>query len=150
MGTSPQEKRVDASSPAPALVPRKRRTTQNVRHLADAWPEVIARVRAAGHRLLLLDFDGTLVGLRRHPDDVRFSERGKKILRRLVGLENLLLLVPFILLTQAALLPNKEMIWAMSIIGGLMAVLRLGSLKWLIANLNFPPRLLWIGFGMLA
>lgn len=68
----------------------------------------------------------------------------------LVGLENLLLLVPFILFTQAALLPNKEMIWAMSIIGGLMAVLRLGSLKWLIANLNFPPRLLWIGFGMLA
>jgi hypothetical protein len=42
------------------------------------------------------------------------------------------------------------MIWAMSIIGGLMAVLRLGSLKWLIAKLNFPPRLLWIGFGMLA
>lgn len=68
----------------------------------------------------------------------------------LVGLENLLLLVPFILLTQAALLPNKEMIWAMSIIGGLMAVLRLGSLKWLIAKLNFPPRLLWIGFGTLA
>jgi hypothetical protein len=68
----------------------------------------------------------------------------------LVGLENLLLLVPFILLTQAALLPNKEMIWAMSLIGGVMAVLRLGSLKWLIAKLNFPPRLLWIGFGILA
>jgi trehalose 6-phosphate phosphatase len=87
--TRAQEERVDASSPAPALVPRKRRTTQNVRHLADAWPGVIARVRDADHRLLLLDFDGTLVGLRRHPDDVRFSERGKKILRRLVGLENL-------------------------------------------------------------
>jgi len=68
----------------------------------------------------------------------------------LVGLENLLLLVPFILLTQAALLPNKETIWAMSLIGGVMAVLRLGSLKWLIAKLNFPPRLLWIGFGILA
>jgi trehalose 6-phosphate phosphatase len=89
VGTRAQEKRVDASSPFPALVPRKRRTTQNVRHLADAWHEVIARVRDADHRLLLLDFDGTLVGLRRHPDDVRFSERGKKILRRLVGLENL-------------------------------------------------------------
>jgi hypothetical protein len=68
----------------------------------------------------------------------------------LVGLENLLLLVPFILLTQAALLPDKEMIWAMSVLGGLMAVLRLGSLKWLIAKLNFPRRLLWIGFGVLA
>ena len=40
-------------------------------------------------RLLLLDFDGTLVGLRRHPDDVRFSERGRKILRQLVGHKNL-------------------------------------------------------------
>ena len=89
MGTRAQEERVDASSPAPALAPRKRRTTQNVRHLAEAWPEVVARVRDAGHRLLLLDFDGTLVGLRRHPDDVRFSERGRKILRRLVGIENL-------------------------------------------------------------
>jgi hypothetical protein len=68
----------------------------------------------------------------------------------LVGLENLLLLVPFILLTQAALQPSKEMIWTMSVIGGLMAVLRLGSLKWLIAKLNFPPRLLWIGFGVLV
>jgi hypothetical protein len=68
----------------------------------------------------------------------------------LVGLENLLLLVPFILLTQAALLPNKEMIWTMSVIGGLMALLRLGSLKWLIARLNFPPRLVWIGFGVLV
>jgi trehalose-phosphatase len=89
VGTSAQEKRVDASSPAPALVPRKQRTTQNVRQLADAWPEVIARIRDADHRLLLLDFDGTLVGLRRHPDDVRFSELGRRILKRLVGLENL-------------------------------------------------------------
>jgi trehalose-phosphatase len=89
VGTSAQEKRVDASSPAPALVPRKRRTKQDVRHLANAWDDVIARVRDADHRLLLLDFDGTLVGLRRHPDDVRFSERGKKILKRFVGLKNL-------------------------------------------------------------
>jgi len=67
----------------------------------------------------------------------------------LVGLENLLLLVPFILMTQAALLPNKEMIWAMSVVGGLMAVLRLGSSKWLIPKLNIPPRLMWLGFGVL-
>src|ERR1700740_668244 len=89
VGTRAQEERVDAFSPAPALVPRQRRTTQNVRHVAVAWPGGIARVRHADHRLLLLDFDGTLVGLRRHPDDVRFSERGKKILRQLVGHENL-------------------------------------------------------------
>jgi trehalose 6-phosphate phosphatase len=89
VATSTKEKRADPSSPSLALVPRKRRTTQDVRHLTGAWPEVITRVREAGQRLLLLDFDGTLVGLRRHPDDVRFSERGRTILRRLVGHENL-------------------------------------------------------------
>jgi trehalose 6-phosphate phosphatase len=89
VATRAQEKIVDASSPVPAVMPRKWRTTQGVRHLAGAWPEVIARIRDADHRLLLLDFDGTLVGLRRHPDDVRFSERGRKILRRLIGHENL-------------------------------------------------------------
>jgi trehalose 6-phosphate phosphatase len=60
-----------------------------LRRLSSAWPEVIARIREADQRLLLLDFDGTLVGLRRHPDDVRFSERGRKILRQLVGHKNL-------------------------------------------------------------
>jgi trehalose-phosphatase len=89
VGIRTQEKSVNASSPPPALVPHKRRTTQNIRHLAAAWPEVIGRIRDANQRLLLLDFDGTLVRLRRHPDDVRFSERGKKILRRLAGLKNL-------------------------------------------------------------
>jgi trehalose 6-phosphate phosphatase len=89
VATRAQEKIVDASSPVPAVMPRKWRTTQGVRHLAGAWPEVIARIRDADHRLLLLDFDGTLVGLRRHPGDVRFSERGRKILRRLIGHENL-------------------------------------------------------------
>ena len=89
MATSAQEKSADPSSPALQLVPRKRRSTQDSRQLAGAWPEVIARSRDADQRLLLLDFDGTLVGLRRHPDDVRFSERGRKILRQLVGHKNL-------------------------------------------------------------
>ena len=85
MATNAQEKSVDDSSPALVIVPRKRRSTQDLRRLRSAWPEVIARIREADQRLLLLDFDGTLVGLRRHPDDVRFSERGRKILRQLVG-----------------------------------------------------------------
>ena len=89
MATNAQEKSVDDSSPALVIVPRKRRSTQDLRRLSSAWPEVIARIREADQRLLLLDFDGTLVGLRRHPDDVLFSERGRKILRQLVGHENL-------------------------------------------------------------
>ena len=89
MATNAQEKSVDDSSPALVIVPRKRRSTKDLRRLRSAWPEVIARIREADQRLLLLDFDGTLVGLRRHPDDVRFSERGRKILRQLVGHKNL-------------------------------------------------------------
>jgi trehalose 6-phosphate phosphatase len=89
VATNAQEKSLDDSSAPPALTQRKRRTIQGVRRLAGVWPEVIARIHDADHRLLLLDFDGTLVGLRRHPDDVRFSERGRKILRRLIGHKNL-------------------------------------------------------------
>jgi trehalose 6-phosphate phosphatase len=89
VATNAQEKSVDDSSPALVIVPRKRRSTKDLRRLRSAWPEVIARIREADQRLLLLDFDGTLVGLRRHPDDVRFSERGRKILRQLVGHKNL-------------------------------------------------------------
>ena len=89
MATNAQEKSVDDSSPALVLAPRKRRSTQDLRRLSSAWPEVIARIRDADHRILFLDFDGTLVRLRRHPDDVRFSERGRKILRQLVGHRNL-------------------------------------------------------------
>jgi trehalose-phosphatase len=89
VATNAQEKSVDDSSPALVLGPRKRRSAQNLSRLSSAWPEVIARIRDADHRLLLLDFDGTLVGLRRHPDDVRFSKRGRKILRRLIGHKNL-------------------------------------------------------------
>ncbi len=74
-------------------MPRKRRPINDVRHLGSAWAEVIARIRDAEHRLLLLDFDGTLVRLRRHPDDVRFSARGRKILERLAEHENLTIAV---------------------------------------------------------
>jgi trehalose-phosphatase len=61
---------------------------RSVRNLFDAWPGIIERLKGAEFRLLLLDFDGTLVRLRRRPEDVRFSARGKKILRRLVGLKD--------------------------------------------------------------
>jgi trehalose 6-phosphate phosphatase len=93
VATSAQEKRADPSSPAVASAPRKRRAISDVRNLAGAWPEVIARIRDAEHRLLLLDFDGTLVRLRRHPDDVRFSARGRKILERLAVHEKLTIAV---------------------------------------------------------
>ena len=93
MATSAQEKRADPSSSPLGPAPRTRRAISDARNLADAWPQVIARIRDAAHRLLLLDFDGTLVRLRRHPDDVRFSARGRKILERLAGHKNLTIAV---------------------------------------------------------
>lgn len=49
----------------------------------DAWPEIIARLRGAESRALLLDFDGTLAKLQPRPGDVLLTERAKRILKRL-------------------------------------------------------------------
>jgi hypothetical protein len=67
----------------------------------------------------------------------------------LVGLENLFLLVPFILVSQAALIDTR-MVWVLCGAAGLLAVFRLGILKRFIAQLNFPPRVLGIGVVMLV
>jgi trehalose 6-phosphate phosphatase len=50
-----------------------------------AWPEIRARLRAAGHGAVLLDFDGTLVKLRRRPSDVRMPAQAKRVLQCLVN-----------------------------------------------------------------
>ena len=93
MGISAEEKHAVKSSKGASAVVRPRRVSHGVRYLFDAWPEIIERVRDAEFRLLVLDFDGTLARLRRKPQDVRFSMRGKKILGRLVGLEKVLVAV---------------------------------------------------------
>ena len=67
----------------------------------------------------------------------------------LVGLENLLVFVPFILISQAALI-DSNMALAMSLAGGAVAVLRFGSLKRFFLQLNLPGRLLVPGFVLLA
>jgi trehalose 6-phosphate phosphatase len=50
----------------------------------QAWPEIRAQLRGASHWALLLDFDGTLVNLRRRPDQVRLSAQARRVLQRLV------------------------------------------------------------------
>jgi trehalose 6-phosphate phosphatase len=65
---------------------QKRRLPRSV---FQAWPEIIARLRAAKHRALLLDFDGTLANLRRRPADVRLSARTRDVLARLPRLRDL-------------------------------------------------------------
>jgi trehalose 6-phosphate phosphatase len=53
------------------------------RSLFPSWPEIRLRVRSANRLAIFLDFDGTLVGLRRRPGDVRVPERVQRILQRL-------------------------------------------------------------------
>jgi hypothetical protein len=66
----------------------------------------------------------------------------------LIGLENLLVLVPFILISQAALI-GRTTVWAMCLVAGLLAVLRFGGLKRFHTTLNLPPRLLAGGLALL-
>jgi trehalose 6-phosphate phosphatase len=59
-------------------------SSDSPRPVSRAWPEIRDRLRGAGHGAVLLDFDGTLVNLRRRPSDVRTPARVKRILERLV------------------------------------------------------------------
>jgi trehalose-phosphatase len=65
--------------------PRK----QGPRYAFRALAEIIAHLRSGKNRVLLLDLDGTLVGLRRRPQDVRVPERARRILKRLAELPHM-------------------------------------------------------------
>lgn len=67
----------------------------------------------------------------------------------LVGLENMLVFVPFILISQAAL-TGAWMAGAMCAVGVIVAVLRFGSLKRYFTQLSLPAPLLAVGAIMLA
>ena len=51
-----------------------------------AWREIADKLKSGEPRVLLLDFDGTLVRLRRNPLDAKLSARAQKLLQRLAGL----------------------------------------------------------------
>ena len=67
----------------------------------------------------------------------------------LVGLENLLVFVPFILISQAALI-DSNMALELCLVGATVAIVRFGGLKRHFIQLNLPGRLLGIGFIFLA
>jgi trehalose 6-phosphate phosphatase len=52
------------------------------------WPAIRDRLRAAKHWAFFLDFDGTLVNLRRRPGDVRMPREAKLVLKRLASHPN--------------------------------------------------------------
>lgn len=59
------------------------RSLQEPRPLFGCWSEIRARIRGASHLAVFLDFDGTLVKLRRRPGDVRVPRQIKQVLERL-------------------------------------------------------------------
>ena len=67
----------------------------------------------------------------------------------LVGLENLLVLVPFIYISLAALIDSR-MALTMCLTGGAVAILRFGSLKRWFTQLHLPRTLLAVGFILLS
>ena len=57
-----------------------------VRHLFDCWRQVARTIRSAQRVALFMDFDGTLVALRRRPSDVKPLDLPlRRLLRRLAG-----------------------------------------------------------------
>jgi trehalose-phosphatase len=52
-------------------------------HLFDRWSEIADRIGRARAVRLFLDFDGTLVAIRRSPEGVTFSHRTRQVLDRI-------------------------------------------------------------------
>lgn len=53
------------------------------RHLQDAWPEIVPRLREARSVAVFLDFDGTLSRLRSRPEDAKLEPHTRRVLLRL-------------------------------------------------------------------
>ena len=63
-------------------------------HLFDCWPQVVRSIRSAKRLVLFIDFDGTLVPLRRRPSNVKpLALVSRRILRWLAGHKRLTLYV---------------------------------------------------------
>jgi hypothetical protein len=67
----------------------------------------------------------------------------------LVGLENLFIFVPFILISQVALI-STHVVWVVCAVTASVAILRFAGLKRYFRELNLPNGLLWIGAALLV
>ncbi|MBP9865506.1 MAG: trehalose-phosphatase [Candidatus Omnitrophica bacterium] len=64
-----------------------------MRSIVRAWPHLKPRIQSAKKRLLLLDFDGTLVPIAKTPDAVVLSRKIKKILDKLQCMDDTILCI---------------------------------------------------------
>jgi trehalose-phosphatase len=80
------EKKVASSNVAhKAPTKRRRRSSPRAKSVFRDIPRILARLRKTKKSAFLLDCDGTLVPLKRHPADVRVPPQVKEVLGRLVG-----------------------------------------------------------------
>lgn len=64
------------------------RTAQQPQYAFRAFRDIVTQLKQAKTRILLLDLDGTLVRIRKRPEDVRVSKKAKVLLARLATLPN--------------------------------------------------------------
>jgi len=99
---------VQQATSSTTVTPQSAEPRHLPRHLLRVWPEIKARILGAHRWALFLDFDGTLVKLRRHPDAVQLSKRTKATLERLARRENLFV----------ALVSGRSMRFLQTVVGG--------------------------------
>ncbi len=78
-------RRRSPGSKTPKSSPKPRQSPNGLKpqHLFDGWTQVDRRLRKARHIAVFLDFDGTLVRLRRKPKEVFLGAPARRVLRKL-------------------------------------------------------------------
>lgn len=99
---------VQQGTTSTTVTPRSAEPRHLPRHLLRVWSEIKSRILRAHRWALFLDFDGTLVKLRHHPDAVQLSKRTKATLERLARRENLFV----------ALVSGRSLRFLQTVVGG--------------------------------
>jgi len=74
-----------SESPKSSPNPRQSHASLKPQYLFDCWAKVDRRIRRGRHIVLFLDFDGTLVRLRRNPKEVFLGAPARRVLRKLAS-----------------------------------------------------------------